>query len=48
MRALVKNISFRSELIVAPDPLDVDERALPLAKDLMLKRRNRQELILSK
>ena len=48
MRPFVKNVSFNGEFIVAPDLLDVDERALPLAKDLMLKRRNRQELILGK
>lgn len=43
MGALVKDIPLRRELIVRPDLLDMNERALPLTKQEMLKRGNRQE-----
>ena len=44
MRAFVKDVTLRREFIVAPDLLDVNERALSLAKNQMLKRGNREEI----
>jgi hypothetical protein len=37
--ALVQQIPFGGELVIAPDLLDVDERALPFAKKQMLEGR---------
>nr|UXE45752.1 hypothetical protein Hi04_10k_c5203_00033 [uncultured bacterium] len=48
MRPLVKDISLGGEFVVAPDLLDMNERALPLAKQQMLKRGNRQKLLFAK
>jgi hypothetical protein len=36
MRAFVQDISFRSELVIRPHLLDVNERALPLTEKKML------------
>lgn len=43
MRSLVKDIFLCAALIIAPDLVDVNERALSLAEDQVLKRGNRQQ-----
>jgi hypothetical protein len=45
MSTQVEEIAFSGEKIIAPHLLDVDERALPLAKEKMLECGDREELI---
>jgi hypothetical protein len=44
--ALVEVSPFYGESVLRPEPLDVNERALPLTEDEMLERRKREKLIL--
>jgi hypothetical protein len=46
--ALVKMSSLHRKPVLRPHPLDMDERALPLAEEQMLESGDREELVLGK
>jgi hypothetical protein len=46
MRLAMQVLPLDGKPILSPLPLDVNQRALPLAKQQVLKRADRQELIL--